>query len=477
MRFINSEQIKRVFEDQGRKRWSVAATKAPERIAKLKKLRNALVKRKNEFFDAIWKDFRKSSFEAWTTEFLPAIEEIDYATAHLKKWMKDRPAKHTMILPTTRSYSRFEPKGRVLIMSPWNYPLLLLVSPIVSAIAAGNVIIAKPSNKTPCVSAFLASLFESLFEKDEVAIIEASGSEIGDTLLQLPFDHMFFTGSSKIGAHVGEMSQKVHAGITLELGGKSPVIVLDDADVKDAAKKIAWGKFINAGQTCIAPDYVLCARSKVDSLASEIAQSIKAMYGETEDDRKNSEDFPRIIDETSTEKLQGFIYDAVEKGASIAIGGKSVIGERYVAPTVLKDVTLQMKVMSGEIFGPVLPILAYDSLDSAIHYVQDNPKPLALYIFGKSRKTIRSVIAQTTSGSTCINNCIIQIENLSVPFGGVGNSGIGNYHGYYGFKTFSHERNIMKQCPVDVVKFFHAPYGKSKAQATVQKVLSIFKKM
>lgn len=477
MRFINSEQIKRVFEDQGRKRWSVAATKAPERIAKLKKLRNALVKRKNEFFDAIWKDFRKSSFEAWTTEFLPAIEEIDYATAHLKKWMKDRPAKHTMILPTTRSYSRFEPKGRVLIMSPWNYPLLLLVSPIVSAIAAGNVIIAKPSNKTPCVSAFLASLFESLFEKDEVAIIEASGSEIGDTLLQLPFDHMFFTGSSKIGAHVGEMSQKVHAGITLELGGKSPVIVLDDADVKDAAKKIAWGKFINAGQTCIAPDYVLCARSKVDSLASEIAQSIKAMYGETEDDRKNSEDFPRIIDETSTEKLLGFIYDAVEKGASIAIGGKSVIGERYVAPTVLKDVTLQMKVMSGEIFGPVLPILAYDSLDSAIHYVQDNPKPLALYIFGKSRKTIRSVIAQTTSGSTCINNCIIQIENLSVPFGGVGNSGIGNYHGYYGFKTFSHERNVMKQRPVDVVKFFHAPYGKSKAQATVQKVLSIFKKM
>ena len=233
MQFIDSRQINRIFEDQGRKRWSVAATTAPERIAKLKKLRKALVKRKNEFFDAVWKDFRKSRFEAWTTEFLPAIEEIDYAIGHLKKWMKDRPAKRTLILPTTRSYSRFEPKGRVLIMSPWNYPLLLLVSPIASAIAAGNVIIAKPSNKTPCVSAFLASLFESLFEKDEIAVIEASGSAIGDTLLQLPFDHMFFTGSSKIGAHVGEMSQKVHAGLTLELGGKSPVIVLDDADMKD----------------------------------------------------------------------------------------------------------------------------------------------------------------------------------------------------------------------------------------------------
>ncbi len=477
MQFIDSRQINRIFEDQGRKRWSIAATTAPERIAKLKKLRKALVKRKNEFFDAVWKDFRKSRFEAWTTEFLPAIEEIDYAIGHLKKWMKDRPAKRTLILPTTRSYSRFEPKGRVLIMSPWNYPLLLLVSPIASAIAAGNVIIAKPSNKTPCVSAFLASLFESLFEKDEIAVIEASGSAIGDTLLQLPFDHMFFTGSSKIGAHVGEMSQKVHAGLTLELGGKSPVIVLDDADMKDAAKKIAWGKFINAGQTCIAPDYVLCARSKVESLASEIVQSIKAMYGETEEDRKNSADFARIIDKASTEKLQGLIYDAVEKGAAISIGGKCVIGERYVAPTVLKDVTLQMKVMSGEIFGPVLPILAYDSLENAIHYVQDNPKPLALYVFGKSTMAIRSVIAQTTSGSTCVNNCIIQIENLSVPFGGVGNSGIGNYHGFYGFKTFSHERNVMKQCPVDVVKFFHAPYGKSKAQAAIQKILSIFKKM
>lgn len=477
MQFIDSRQINRIFEDQGRKRWSIAATTAPERIAKLKKLRKALVKRKNEFFDAVWKDFRKSRFEAWTTEFLPAIEEIDYAIGHLKKWMKDRPAKRTLILPTTRSYSRFEPKGRVLIMSPWNYPLLLLVSPIASAIAAGNVIIAKPSNKTPCVSAFLASLFEFLFEKDEIAVIEASGSAIGDTLLQLPFDHMFFTGSSKIGAHVGEMSQKVHAGLTLELGGKSPVIVLDDADMKDAAKKIAWGKFINAGQTCIAPDYVLCARSKVESLASEIVQSIKAMYGETEEDRKNSADFARIIDKASTEKLQGLIYDAVEKGAAISIGGKCVIGERYVAPTVLKDVTLQMKVMSGEIFGPVLPILAYDSLENAIHYVQDNPKPLALYVFGKSTMAIRSVIAQTTSGSTCVNNCIIQIENLSVPFGGVGNSGIGNYHGFYGFKTFSHERNVMKQCPVDVVKFFHAPYGKSKAQAAIQKILSIFKKM
>ena len=477
MQFIDSRQINRIFEDQGQKRWAIAATSSGERIAKLKRLRKALVKRKEEFFDAIWKDFHKSRFEAWTTELLPAIEEIDYATRHLKKWMKDKPAKRTLILPTTRSYSRFEPKGRVLIMAPWNYPLLLCVSPIVSAIAAGNVIIAKPSNKTPNVSAFLASLFESLFERDEIAIIEASGAIAGDILLRLPFDHVFFTGSPEVGAHVGEMSQKIHAGLTLELGGKSPAIVLDDADIKDAAPKIAWGKLINAGQTCIAPDYVLCASNKVDSLANKIANSIKAMYGETEEDRKKNKDFARIIDKRATEKLQDLIYDAVGKGAAVAIGGKCDIGERYVAPTVLKDITPQMKVMSGEIFGPILPILAYNSPEEAIHYVQDNPKPLALYIFGKSPKAIRSIIAQTTAGSTCVNNCVIQIENLSVPFGGVGNSGIGNYHGFYGFKTFSHERNVMKQWGFDVIRFFRAPYGKAGAQAVIQKALRFIKKM
>ena len=428
MQFIDSRQINRIFEDQGRKRWSVAATTAPERIAKLKKLRKALVKRKNEFFDAVWKDFRKSRFEAWTTEFLPAIEEIDYAIGHLKKWMKDRPAKRTLILPTTHSYSRFEPKGRVLIMSPWNYPLLLLVSPIASAIAAGNVIIAKPSNKTPCVSAFLASLFESLFEKDEIAVIEASGSAIGDTLLQLPFDHMFFTGSSKIGAHVGEMSQKVHAGLTLELGGKSPVIVLDDADMKDAAKKIAWGKFINAGQTCIAPDYVLCARSKVESLASEIAQSIKAMYGETEEDRKNSADFARIIDKPTTEKLQGLIYDAVEKGAAISIGGKCVIGERYVAPTVLKDVTLQMKVMSGEIFGPVLTVFPYDDdkVDEAVKYCDTtSPYGLTGSVFGQDRLAVEKITDALcyTAGNFYVNDRPTGAVVGMQPFGGSRASG------------------------------------------------------
>lgn len=477
MNFTNSEQLRKLFEQQSFARWQIASTSASVRISKLKKLRRELVNKKEEFYDAIWKDFRKSKFEAWLTELFPAIEEFDYAIDNLKNWMKERMADCVYFLPSTVSYSKFEPKGQVLIMAPWNYPLLLFISPIISAIAAGNVIIAKPSHKTPHVSAFLASLIESIFERNEVAVIEGDGANVGEELLKLPFDHIFFTGSPKVGAHVGEMSQKIHAGLTLELGGKSPVIVLEDADIKDAASKIAWGKLLNAGQTCIAPDYLLCPERLRDHLIKAIIEKIKSMYGQTEDSRRNSYNLPRIIDAKAAKRLQDLIIDAVNKGASISIGGKCDIADRYVSPTILKDVTDQMDIMQSEIFGPILPIITYENLNQAIKAVQNRPKPLALYIFGKSEKNIKTVVSETTAGSTCINNTIIQIENLSMPFGGVGNSGIGNYHGFYGFKTFSHERNIMEQRSFNVVKFFFPPYGVSKLQDFIKAVFNFIKKM
>lgn len=477
MQFTNSEQLRKLFEQQSFARWQLAATKARERISKLKKFRQALVEKKEEFYDAIWKDFRKSKFEAWATELFPAIEEFDYAISNLKSWMKERLADCVYFLPSTLSYSKFEPKGRVLIMAPWNYPLLLCISPMISAIAAGNTIIAKPSHKTPRVSAFIASLVEDVFDKSEVAVIEGDGATVGEELLKLPFDHFFFTGSPKVGAHVGEMSQKVHAGLTLELGGKSPVIVLDDADIKDAAAKIAWGKFLNAGQTCIAPDYLLCPESIREPLIKAIIENIKSMYGQTEDDRRNSYNLPRIIDAKAAKRLQVLIIDAVNKGASISIGGKCDIADRFVAPTILKDVSDQMDIMQSEIFGPILPVITFENQSHAIKIVQSRPKPLALYVFGKSQKAINEILSRTTAGSTCINNTIIQIENLSMPFGGVGNSGIGNYHGFYGFKTFSHERNIMEQRTFNTVKFFFPPYGVSKLQDFIKDVLSFIKKM
>lgn len=484
---MGTPSIQEIFEAQGKRRWAIAQTSAKERIAKLKKLREALVQRQREFYDAIWQDFHKPKFEAWECEIFPAIEEIDCAIAHLADWMEDKEGKWLFFLPTTRSVSHFEPKGRVLIFAPWNYPLLLFVSPIVSAIAAGNVVMAKPSHKTPHVSALLANLIENTFESNEIAVIEGEGASVGDELLKLPFDHIFFTGSPKIGAHIAELAARQHASVTLELGGKSPVVILPDlakrlgkdtnkisTKLADAANKIAWGKMLNAGQTCIAPDYALCPRTLVQNFAKALAEEIKKFYGQTADERYRSNDFVRIIDSKACARHKQLIEDAVERGANCVFGGEIDIEARYTPATILTDVTPDMQIMQSEIFGPILPIVAYDTLDEAIAFIQSRPKPLALYVFGQKQADVQKVLSQTTAGSSCINNCIIQIENLSVPFGGVGMSGTGNYHGFYGFKAFSHERNIMEQKIFNTVRPFNPPYKSKGLQSMAQRVLKFF---
>lgn len=480
MQFESSAVLEKIFEAQGNRRWSIAQTTAKERIVKLQKLRVEIVRRQEEFYSAIWEDFHKPRFEAWLCEVFPAIEEIDCAISHLEEWMRDKSGKWLYFIPTTKSRLHYEPKGRCLIFAPWNYPFLLLISPIVSAIAAGNTVIAKPSHKTPKVSAFLASLLEEIFETNEVAVIEGAGAEVGDELLKLPFDHVFFTGSPKVGAHVAELAASHHASITLELGGKSPVIILPDIAVdvalKDAAEKIAWGKMLNAGQTCIAPDYVLCPRDLVPAFAEATAAAIQKMYGETDELRKASTDLVHIIDENACSRHQRLVADAVDRGATPILSGEFDIENRYTPATILTNVTPDMEVMQSEIFGPILPILAYDTLDEAISFVQNRPKPLSLYVFGKSQLDIDKVLRQTTAGSTCINNCIIQIENLDLPFGGVGMSGSGNYHGFYGFRAFSHERNVMEQGFFDAVRLFHPPYKTKGLQALSQKILKFLKK-
>ena len=477
MKNSNGASIEEIFEKQGQNRWKIAQTTAKERIQKLKKLRNAVVNHQDEFYDAVWQDFHKPRFEAWLSEVFPIIEEIDYAISHLKSWMKDKKVRRTFILPTTKSRIHYEPKGQVLIFAPWNYPFLLLVNPIISAIAAGNVIIAKPSHKTPRVSAFITRLFKEIFDENEIAIIEGNGTEIGDKLLQLPFDHVFFTGSPKVGAHIAEMAAKQHASITLELGGKSPTVLLPDVNIKSVIKQVAWGKTLNAGQTCIAPDYALCPQDKVQEFADAFANEIKRMFGNTEDERRNSKDFVHIVDKHATERHAALIKDAIDKGATQVMGGECDIENCYTPVTILTNVTPDMEIMKSEIFGPILPIVAYKTLDEAVAFIQSRPKPLALYIFGSNKHDINYVLNNTTSGSTCVNNTIVQIENLNVPFGGVGMSGTGNYHGFYGYKTFSHERNIMEQKGFDVVQFFHPPYGiisgdlRSKIQSIAEKIL------
>ena len=475
-----SDFLNNLFELQGKNRWAIARTSVRKRIEKLQRLRKAIVKRQQEFYDAVWKDFHKPQTEAWLTEVFPVLQEIDHTVNHLPDWMEDKDGSWSFLFPLNRSRSHFEPKGHVLIMAPWNYPFLLFVSPIVAAIAAGNVVIAKPSHKTPHVAAFLESLFAEVFPQNEVAVVLGAGTELGDKLLAHPFDHVFFTGSPKVGVHVAECAARMHAGVTLELGGKSPVIILDEVKIKDAAKKIAWGKCLNAGQTCIAPDFVLCPSKLVQPLADAIADNIKKMYGDTEDSRRLSKNFVHIVESRTVERHQVLIKDACTKGATAVIGAQFTpedIENRYTPATVLTAVTPDMKIMESEIFGPILPIVAYDSLDEAITFVQNRPKPLAIYIFGKSEAKINEVIARTTSGSTCVNHCILQIENLSVPFGGVGMSGTGNYHGFYGFKTFSHERNIMEQGAFDAVNYLYPPYHQKGDKGFRAKIQRFFKAM
>ncbi|OWV11401.1 aldehyde dehydrogenase family protein [Fibrobacter sp. UWB5] len=477
---MTNEKLNTLFEEQGKNRWKIAQTSVKERIAKLLKLRKVIEARQQEFYDAVWTDFHKPKTEAWLTEVYPALQEIDHTVNHLPDWVEDKDGSWSFLFPLNSSVSHFEPKGRVLIMAPWNYPFLLFISPVVAAIAAGNVVIAKPSHKTPHVAEVLESIIKEVFPQNEVAVVQGAGAEIGDQLLALPFDHVFFTGSPNVGAHVAEEAAKVHAGVTLELGGKSPVIILDDVKIKDAAKKLAWGKCLNAGQTCIAPDYMLCPQRLMQPLAEAVADNIKKMYGETDEARRNSEIFVHIVESRTVERHQALIKDAIANGAKAVLGAQfspEDIENRYTPATVLTDVTPDMRIMESEIFGPILPIIAYDSLEEAIAFVQARPKPLALYIFGKSETKINEVIARTTSGSTCVNHCILQIENLSVPFGGVGMSGTGNYHGIYGFKTFSHERNVMRQSALDTMTFLYPPYHKGNEKSLRARIQNLVKKI
>ena len=456
----DTESLVALFERQGARRWQVASTNARQRIEKLSKLRAAILERQEELYVATWEDFRKSRFETWLTEIFPSMEEIDFTVRHLARWMRDKRVPGAFVLPLAAGRLRYEPKGRVLIMAPWNYPFHLLVAPLVSAIAAGNCVIAKPSNKTPRTSAFIASLLGALFPPEEVAVVEGAGAALGERLLELPFDHIFFTGSPRVGAHVGEAAARVHAGLTLELGGKSPTILLPGADVEAAAGKIMWGKCMNAGQTCIAPDYLLCPGGDVDAFARAARKVVDGFYGGTQDKWRESGDLPRIVDRAACARLQASVKDAVDRGAAVAFGGCFDAESRYASPTVLTGVRPEMQIMQEEIFGPILPVVSYQSVEEALDFIRSRPKPLALYVFGKDRRATRQAVSGTTSGSVCINDLIVQIEHPHLPFGGVGMSGTGSYHGFFGFRTFSHERNVVAQGPFSIAKAFYPPYGR-----------------
>ncbi|MBI1747066.1 MAG: aldehyde dehydrogenase family protein [Acidobacteria bacterium] len=451
------EDYRSVFKKQRANRWNVAQSTAAQRIEKLKKLRGAIMARREELQRAIFEDFRKNPGEVDLTEVFPTISEINHTIRHLKRWMKPVRVGTPLALFGTRSEVRYEPKGLVLILSPWNYPFQLLINPLVATIAAGNCAILKPSSKVPHTAHFLMKFISETFDESEIALFEGS-SALSDALLELPFDHIFFTGSPRIGKTVMQAAAQHFASVTLELGGKSPVIVDASADLRKTAERLLWGKFINAGQTCVAPDYLLIHESRLQGFVEEARKVLSRRFGDTEDQRKQSRDFCRLVSKGHHEGLMKVLTEAIQSGAKVAIGGVSDPEQRYLSPTLLVNVSEDSPIMKEEIFGPILPVITFSRLEEALEIIQRKEKPLALYIFSEDRRAVELIMKNTTAGGTCVNSTVIHLANHNLPFGGIGQSGMGNYHGFFGFRNLSHERAVLCQGPFDVLKQFYPPY-------------------
>lgn len=453
--------VARLFESQAATALRLRRSSAAERRLKLTKLLDAILERKDALLEAAQRDLSKPPTETNLTEMLPLVGEAKHAIANLPRWMKPHRIRPTLASLGTSSRVMYQPKGRCLIVSPWNYPLSLALGPVVSAVAAGNAAILKPSEFTPHTNGIVKDIVGAVFAADEVAVVEGD-AEIATALLSLPFDHIFFTGSPAVGKIVMAAAARNLASVTLELGGKSPVIVDASADLQAAAEHIVWGKMVNAGQTCIAPDYVYVHRDVADRFVELCRSSIAQRYGTSDAAIKSSSDFPRMIHRRHAERIAHLIDDAVQSGGRIACGGESDLDSRYVAPTLLRDVPASARIRNEEIFGPVLPILTFDALDAVIAEINAAPKPLALYVWTREERTIEALETNTSSGSLCVNLCLQQFAQHNLPFGGVNTSGIGNAHGLFGFKAFSHERAVMSAGPLSALKLLFPPYDARK---------------
>ncbi|KQB15652.1 aldehyde dehydrogenase family protein [Rhodobacter capsulatus] len=427
----------------------------PRRRAVLRRLAAEIRAREAEIMAALASDLGKPAVEVRISEIIPILSEIRHTSRHLKSWAGVRRVRPTLSMLGTRATIRPEPKGTVLILAPWNYPLCLALGPLVSAIAAGNAAVVKPSELAPATSALIAKLVAACLPEDLVTVVEG-GVETATELLALPFDHIFFTGSPAVGKVVMAAAAKTLASVTLELGGKSPVILGPDADLKKAARMVAWGKFQNAGQTCIAPDHVFVPRAQEEAFTRALRAEIVRMYGARP---QASRSFARLIGAKHFERLRGMVTEAVGHGATLIAGGEAEAASRYLAPTVLANVPENAALMREEIFGPVLPVIAYDDLDAVLAGIEAGEKPLALYVFARDRRRISRICAATTSGAVGVNVTLAHFLHLNLPFGGIGQSGLGAAHGHWGFAAFSHEKPVLEN-RFAVLEPLMPPYGK-----------------
>jgi aldehyde dehydrogenase (NAD+) len=420
------------------------------RISQLKILRKAIYAYEDKLYDALWKDLHKSKFEAFATEIGLVLTEIGQHIRHLKKWAKpERVCTNQMIhfWSTSRIYK--EPYGLILVIAPWNYPFQLLINPLVGAISAGNCVTLKASEYTPHTAEVMGRMIREYFPPEYITLF-GGGRESNQALLSHPWDYIFFTGSPLVGKVVMEAAAKNLTPVSLELGGKSPCIVDHDANLKIAASRIVWGKYINAGQTCIAPDYLFVHQSVKTELMELMKLKIAEYFGQ---DPKSSPDYVRIATVPKTERLVKFLKDA-----HMVAGGEFDTETRYISPTIIDLVKEDDPIMQEEIFGPILPVMEFRDLPEVVGYVNAHPKPLALYYFSDSKVKQQEILRKTSSGGGCINDVLMHIANDHLPFGGVGNSGIGHYHGKYSFEVFSHSRSILKKANFIDVPIRYAPY-------------------
>lgn len=419
------------------------------RLSQLRTLRNAVLHYQKKIKDALWQDLHKSPEEAYLTEINIVLSEIDNHSKRLKKWANPKRVSTPIYLLPSSSKVVYEPLGVSLIIAPWNYPFQLLINPLIGAISAGCCSILKPSPDAPNVAKVIEEMISENFDSNYIKVVQG-GRETNTVLLEQRFDIIFFTGSPKVGKIVMKAAAMNLTPVILELGGKSPCIVDEDANLDIAAKRIAWGKFLNAGQTCIAPDYLFAHQSIKSKLLDKIAFQTKKMYG---DNPKESRFYPRIVNQKAMQRLTEFLTQG-----EIHTGGDADSEDRYMAPTLIDEVKPDFLIMQEEIFGPILPVLTFNQLDEAFAYIHSKEKPLALYYFGNNKKA-KEILVKTTSGGACINDTILQVGNCNLPFGGVGNSGMGNYHGHNSFLAFSHKRAVVTSPTWIDIPFKYAPFN------------------
>ncbi len=436
-------QIQDVFERQLSTSVRLRSSTAAERIAKIKKLRDAVLAHTEAWYEAAYADFKKPPGEVDLAELLPVCAEANDNIRHVKKWMKPKRVWPTLLTAGTNSHVQFMPRGRCLIISPWNYPLNLTFGPLISAIGAGNTVMVKPSEMTPHMSALMCKIIRETFSDDEVAIFEGQ-ADVAQALLELPFNHIFFTGSPAIGKQVMAAAAKHLASVTLELGGKSPTIVDASADISQATQNVMWAKFANAGQTCIAPDHVFVHQSVKQQFVDACIRIIEKAYGKTLAEQQGSPHLAHVVNARHTQRIHALMEDAQAKGAKLLTGGGVAADDNFIAPTLLDVGDEPSRLMEEEIFGPVLPVIGYTDLDAVIARINAAPNPLALYIYSRTQSNIDQVLQQTASGGACVNHALVHFMHAKLPFGGLNNSGIGHAHGIYGFKAFSHEKAVVR---------------------------------